>query len=273
MAKKFIAFFFLFLYAIFLVTPVLAQSPEPPSEDQDSSNTPIKKNIDDIVGGPVGKGTSGEACRTDVNLDKSKIVDNFEFNIPLVPKPIEDIIFGAMIGGLGGSESLFKDASNQINSMSDGQLCLDGSTPSTEDPNEIAKGNCRCMSKASFTTEDDFCSRLKEPAEAAKCVSCATQEKGVWTAVGCINYDFSSFVTNILFKMGVGLGGMIALGCIVYASVVLQTSQGEPEKIQHARELITSCIIGLLLIIFSIFILQFIGVQLLDLNQFGAPLN
>lgn len=88
---------------------------------------------------------------------------------------------------------------------------------------------------------------------------------GAWTAIGCIKADFSSTLQNTLFPLFIGLGGLISLGCIIYASFLLQTSMGEPEKITKAQELMTSCITGLIVILFSIFILRVIGVDILRL--------
>ena len=50
---------------------------------------------------------------------------------------------------------------------------------------------------------------------------------------------------------------------IIYSGYVLATSQGNKEKIAAARETLTSAILGLLFIIFSIVILEIIGVDIL----------
>jgi putative Mn2+ efflux pump MntP len=66
-----------------------------------------------------------------------------------------------------------------------------------------------------------------------------------------------------------GLAGIIAIGCITFAAIQFQLSQGDTEKIKKARELMTSCIMGLILIIFSVFILRVIGVDILQLPGLG----
>jgi hypothetical protein len=45
----------------------------------------------------------------------------------------------------------------------------------------------------------------------------------------------------------------------------MMTSTGNPEAIQEAKERITSAIVGLLFIIFSLVILQVIGVDILQI--------
>jgi hypothetical protein len=65
------------------------------------------------------------------------------------------------------------------------------------------------------------------------------------------------------------MSGAIVLIMILAGAFMLSTSQGDPKKTQDAKELITSAIIGLLFIIFSITILQFVGVSILRIPGFG----
>lgn len=100
-----------------------------------------------------------------------------------------------------------------------------------------------------------------------QCVSCA-KKGGYWSGLSCVPLSVSSFITDTLLGIGIGVGGFIALLCIFYSVIILQTSQGDAEKITKARENLTSCVIGLLLIIFSVFILRLIGVDILSLPGF-----
>ena len=104
--------------------------------------------------------------------------------------------------------------------------------------------------------------------EHLKCLQCSWLDSGAWTAIGCIHSDFSKTVER-LFTIALGFGGLSALGCIIYASFLMQTSAGNPEKTKKAQELITSCIAGLILIIFSVFILRVIGVDILRIPGFS----
>jgi len=94
-------------------------------------------------------------------------------------------------------------------------------------------------------------------------------EEGISTAIGCIpigNTDsFIAFILNWAF----GIGGGIAFLLIVLASFQIMTSGGDPKKLQAGKELLTSAISGLLLLIFSVFILRVIGVNILGLGEFG----
>lgn len=87
------------------------------------------------------------------------------------------------------------------------------------------------------------------------------------TAFGTWSTDPSQFVTN-LFGVLLSLSGAIGVLIIMIAGYRLMMSQGDPERIQAAREQITAAIVGILFIIFSFVILQIIGVDLLHIPGF-----
>lgn len=99
----------------------------------------------------------------------------------------------------------------------------------------------------------------------SKCESCMKDGKGAWTAFGCIKTDPSSFIGDVL-RIGIGIGGGVAFLLILFGGFQILTSAGNPEQLTAGRELVTSAITGLLLIIFSIFLLRLIGY-----NIFGIP--
>lgn len=94
--------------------------------------------------------------------------------------------------------------------------------------------------------------------------------QGIYTAVGCIPANSESIVAQMV-KIGLGIAGGVALLMILAGSFMLSTSQGEPKRAGEAKELITSAVMGLLFIIFSVAILQFIGVTILRIPGFGSP--
>jgi hypothetical protein len=63
--------------------------------------------------------------------------------------------------------------------------------------------------------------------------------------------------------------GGIAVILIILSGYRLMISQGNPENIKNAKEQLTAAIIGLLFIIFSLVILQVIGVNILGLPGFN----
>jgi hypothetical protein len=114
----------------------------------------------------------------------------------------------------------------------------------------------------------DLCIQAGEPETVATCNQCFNNN-GIWTAVGCIPRDPTGILQTII-RIGLTLGGGVALLAILGGAFVFSTSQGDPKKTGQAKEMITSAIIGLLFIIFSITILQFIGVTILQIPGFGG---
>lgn len=86
----------------------------------------------------------------------------------------------------------------------------------------------------------------------------------VQTALGKIETDPALFVKKI-FSILLSISGGIALILIIVSGYHFVASQGNPEKIQGARETLTSAIVGLLFIIFSMVILEVIGVDILHI--------
>jgi hypothetical protein len=91
----------------------------------------------------------------------------------------------------------------------------------------------------------------------------------VSTAIGNISVEPSMFISNLL-RVLLSVSGGIILLLIIRSGYQLITSQGNPEKITEAKDRITSAIIGLLFIIFSMVILEVIGVNILNIPGFSS---
>lgn len=100
------------------------------------------------------------------------------------------------------------------------------------------------------------------------CLECEAQ-KGIWSAVGCIKTAPQSIIKTVV-SIGLSIGGGVALLMILASAFLFSTSQGDLKRVTDARELLTSAVIGLLFIIFSVTILQFIGVTILRIPGFGS---
>ena len=90
----------------------------------------------------------------------------------------------------------------------------------------------------------------------------------VETAIGTISTDPANFV-NSIFRILLGFAGGVATLLIIASGYEMMTSQGNPEKVKGARERLTSAIVGLIFIIFSVAILQIIGVDILQIPGFS----
>ncbi len=102
-----------------------------------------------------------------------------------------------------------------------------------------------------------------------QCDDCLRVKGGVWTAIGCIPAEPSSMIKSVI-TIGVGIGGGVALLMTLIGGFLLTTSQGNPKQQETAKEMITSAVIGLLFVMFSVVILQFVGVTILQIPGFGT---
>lgn len=135
---------------------------------------------------------------------------------------------------------------------------LDGVTGSIGAVNEISSpGESAC--------------RFVEPP--GDCQSCF-DGGGAWTAIGCLGGESPNDFVASLLKIGTGVGGGIAFLLILFSGFQRIMSAGNPEKLHEAKELMTAAISGLLLIIFSVFLLRLIGVDILQLPGLrGGEIN
>lgn len=101
----------------------------------------------------------------------------------------------------------------------------------------------------------------------------------VWTNGVCTTYRTSfgggneTFFSNVptqpseiiprIAQIILGIAGGIALLILIMAGYKLMTSKGKPESVQSAKEQITAAIVGLLFILMSFVIFQFIAADLL----------
>ena len=88
------------------------------------------------------------------------------------------------------------------------------------------------------------------------------------TAIGDIHADPQTFITD-LFRIALTVGGSIALIMIIYSGYQMILSAGKPEQLKQAQETLTAAIVGLLFIIFSMVILETIGVDILHIPGLG----
>lgn len=85
---------------------------------------------------------------------------------------------------------------------------------------------------------------------------------GFNTAIGCIPATSKDMLTFFL-RWGIGIGSGIAFLFIVYSGFLMMTSAGDPKRLQAGKELLQSAVGGLIFLIFAVFLLRFIGVDIL----------
>ncbi len=92
---------------------------------------------------------------------------------------------------------------------------------------------------------------------------CADDE--IDTAIGCISFGSMNSLSSTLLSWSVGIAGGIAFVLSVAAGFMISTAAGNPKKLQAGKELLNSALAGLLFLIFSVFILRLIGVDILGI--------
>ncbi len=93
------------------------------------------------------------------------------------------------------------------------------------------------------------------------------EAQGFWTAIGCVPTNPLD-ATKSLLEFMLGIGGFLVVVQILIGSFKLLTSRGNTQVLQEARERITNSVIALLFIVFSVTIIEFIGVRILHLPGF-----
>lgn len=94
------------------------------------------------------------------------------------------------------------------------------------------------------------------------------KDPGFKTAIGCIHTSPVALVKDFL-KFGLGIGGGLAFLIMLLGAFQMLTSAGNPETLATGKDRLTSAVIGLLFVIFSVLLLQIIGVGILDIPGFG----
>ncbi|MBI4136430.1 hypothetical protein HY469_00045 [Candidatus Roizmanbacteria bacterium] len=102
-----------------------------------------------------------------------------------------------------------------------------------------------------------------------QCKRCLEKGSHAYTAFGCIPTTVDGFFRTVVYELGLWLAGGIAFLLMLWGSFTILISQGDVQQIQRGREIIISAIAGLLLIIFSMVIMQFLGYNVFHIPGFG----
>ena len=108
-----------------------------------------------------------------------------------------------------------------------------------------------------------------DPQFIQKCKDCVDVKGGIWSAIGCLPIDFEAIIKDYVFDIGLGIAGVTSFLYFLYGTFLILTSAGNAERVAQAKEIIMSALSGLILIIFSVFLLKIIGVDILKLPGFN----
>lgn len=91
---------------------------------------------------------------------------------------------------------------------------------------------------------------------------------GIETAIGCIPIEPQPFIFAVL-RLAIVTGGAVTLLVLIGAVFKMITSAGNPDSLKQAQEKISSAIIGILFLVFSLLLLKIIGVDILGIPGFS----
>lgn len=91
--------------------------------------------------------------------------------------------------------------------------------------------------------------------------------KGVGTALGCIPSSPELFITQLMNFL-IGIGGGIALIIMASSAIQIMTQGADAKALSAARQRFIGAVMGLIVMILSVFILRTIGVDILQIPGF-----
>jgi len=143
----------------------------------------------------------------------------------------------------------------------------------TDDPDKPPSGTTspitplepeECNIRLVCAQYDESCKQNNPASEHDKCCRKWEEKPGIQTALGCFPTQPQDIIQWIL-KYSIIFAGGIGFLLMLFASFQIMTSGGDPEKLKAGQELLGSAIMGILLIVFSLFILRFIGADILKI--------
>ncbi len=176
-----------------------------------------------------------------------------------------------------------------------GQVCENNQCEEYQEPtaptgcSSVSTGRLYCVTPAGgqgsiqiycSTNEecDDYKAKMSEPLSPKNTAPSSSKnevfegcnnEGSINTAIGCIPINNTDEFIAFVLRWAIGVGGGVAFLLILLAGFQIMTSSGNPDKLKAGQELMTSAIAGLILLIFTVFILRIIGVDILGLPGFG----
>jgi len=85
------------------------------------------------------------------------------------------------------------------------------------------------------------------------------------TAIGCLPIGNKNTFLVFLLRWAIGISGGVSFILIIYSGFMIMTASGDKRRLQSGKELLTAALSGLILIVFSVFILDLIGIRILKI--------
>ena len=92
---------------------------------------------------------------------------------------------------------------------------------------------------------------------------------GVQTALGCLPGSING-VFAVILRISIGISSVVLFLLIIMNAITIMGSKNDPNKIKVASGNISKGVLSIFIIIFSVFILNFIGVKIIPLGSLGG---
>jgi hypothetical protein len=178
---------------------------------------------------------------------------------------------------LSGNATACSNIAKAIKTQITGSFVVGGQTMCNdviEYTGEASVANDPTKTRNEVGNKFDFCRQvpgdaLDSKSQRSACLKCLGNsgefaDSRIYTAVGCLQTSNEGLVRDLV-RLLMGVSGTVALLSILGGAFMLSISQGDTNKVKQGRELIMAAVGGLVFMIFSIIILQFVGVSLLHI--------
>lgn len=88
---------------------------------------------------------------------------------------------------------------------------------------------------------------------------------GIDTAIGCIPINTFQRISGFFISWGLGIGGGIAFLTLIVGAFLFITSNGNPEQLNQAKEILFSAVSAIFVLAFAVLIFRVIGMNVLGL--------
>ena len=181
------------------------------------------------------------------------------------------LAFVCNAGGLSDSNILTRDPSDSkkvvdiinCSSLKDGNYTVTGPTG----PPQPTKTATTPAPIDPTCDQCGYCKGAQKPKDWDQCKACIGKDGKTWTAIGCVPTSAGGFVQSIL-RFVLPLAGALSFLGILFGGFIFVTSAGDPIKLAQGKSTLIGSIGALLLIIFAIFLLRFVGFNVLGLPGF-----
>ena len=114
--------------------------------------------------------------------------------------------------------------------------------------------------------EYKFCGQAPDNADGFRstCEGYFNNEQ-IWTSLGPISFANPASLIDSIMTFLLGVSGGFGMILILFGAFRVATSRGNPEDLTAGKDMINAAIMGILFTILSVLILQFIGVDLLNI--------